>query len=228
MEEWRTFLYPLGFIASLIFGARFLLQWIQSEEAGRSCVNRSFWHLSLAGNCLLALHSFIQIQYPICLAQVCNGLIAWRNLNLMTPRSNQSSFQAVLWGFAALISGVTLAFFLQDFLLNPPQAWFRTPVPPWQSSRSISHSLLWHTLGTIGYLLFSSRFWVQWWISEKSGESRLSASFWWISLFGALLSILYFVKIEDSVNLIGPLIGLPPYVRNLILIYRHPKQEIPE
>ena len=45
-ESWRIFIYPLGFLAPLLFGSRVITQWIYSEYQKESVVTRLFWHLS--------------------------------------------------------------------------------------------------------------------------------------------------------------------------------------
>ena len=218
MEEWRTVLYPLGFLSAIAFGARFLIQWFESERKHETVVPRSFWILSLIGNLLLVLHSLIQVQYPICLVQACNAVISWRNLNLMQAVNKRISFKTVL--LLILLSAVltTGAFFIQDHFIIKTSTWFRTPIAPWQSPHSIDTPLFWHLLGTAAYLIFSSRFWLQWFISEKAQKSELPLSFWWLSLIGALFSIVYFIHLRDLVNLVGPLVGLVPYIRNLMIM----------
>ncbi len=220
MDEWRTFLYPLGFLSALAFGARFIIQWLQSEKAQKSLVTRSFWQLSLLGNILLMMHSFIQIQYHIYIVQVCNAVISWRNLNLMQTKRPPLSLRTVCLLLIGIMLASSLAFAFQDWLLIGEGNWFRIPIAPWQSSSISSVPLFWHILGTLGTLLFSSRFWVQWWFAERAHKSQLPLSFWWLSLIGALLSIAYFIHIDDSVNLVGPLLGLVPYVRNLMLMQK--------
>lgn len=217
MEEWRIILYPLGFLSGLAFGARFIVQWIQSEKQGTSLVSPVFWQLSLIGNLLLALHAFIQVQYPICLVQACSAVISWRNLDLMQKRRLPLSFATTCRIFFSSALLVTVAFGLQGFILEE-SSWLRIPISPWQPLHLRTISPLWHWIGFTGYALFSSRFGVQWWLSERKQESYLPLSFWWISLIGATLSILYFTYIWDVVNLIGPLIGFIPYIRNLMLI----------
>lgn len=220
VDEWRTILYPLGFLSSIAFGARFILQWLQSEKQQKSVVSPSFWYLSLIGNGLLAIHSFVQIQYHICLVQVCNGIISWRNLNLMQSQNQQVTFTTVMKLLGTAFILTSLAFLAQDYLLMREGHWFRTPTAPWQTQALPESSLFWHGLGTLSYLLFSSRFWIQWWLAEKAHSSQLPLSFWWLSLIGAILSIVYFLHIQDMVNLIGPLIGIIPYIRNLMLIQK--------
>jgi lipid-A-disaccharide synthase-like uncharacterized protein len=217
MDEWRTFLYPLGFLSGVAFGARFIIQWLQSEKVQKSIVPRSFWQLSLLGNVLLMLHSLIQVQYHVCLVQGCNIVISWRNLNLMQAQRPVLSFKGVCLLLIGSMLVISLAFVAQDEWLMGEGNWFRIPTAPWQASSAPSVSFFWHIVGTIAYFLFASRFWIQWWMVEKAHVSYLPLSFWWLSLIGALLSIAYFLRINDSVNLMGPLVGIVPYVRNLML-----------
>jgi len=54
VNTWKV----IGLSGSLIFGIRFLLQWIASERAGKSIIPLGFWECSLFGS-LLALSYFI-------------------------------------------------------------------------------------------------------------------------------------------------------------------------
>ena len=215
MDDWRILLYPLGFIPSLAFGLRFLLQWIQSERKGESIVSPLFWYLSIVGNVLFMIHAFIQVQYPICLIQGCNAVLSWRNLNLFhggAEKTSQNSIIAILLSLCGLI---TVAFMFQGH-----EHWMRIPTAPWENITKVRVSLFWHILGSVGFFLFASRFWLQWWMAEKAKKSYLPEAFWWVSVFGALIIITYSIKISDSVNLIAPAIGLIPYLRNLMLIQK--------
>ncbi len=221
MEEWRSLLYPLGFLSSAAFAARFIVQWLESEKAGRSVISRLFWQISLAGNALLMLHSLIQVQYHICIIQGFNAVIAWRNLNFMQTAKKALPFKGVCLILAASWVFLSAAFVLQDWWLGRAFDWFRVPLAPWQSSPAPNAPLIWHLMGFGAFALFSCRFWLQWWCSEKMHSSYFPTSFWWISLFGALASMVYFIRILDFVNLIGPLFGIVPYMRNLILIRKN-------
>lgn len=217
MEEWRSILYPLGFLSSLAFAGRFIIQWMESEKAHKSVVTPLFWQISLIGNLLLLIHSFIQVQFHICIVQGFNAVISWRNLNLMQSNKPILSFQSVSLLLVCSAATISFAFALQDWWLMREFNWFRIPTAPWQSTSAPSASLFWHILGTIAFLLFSSRFWIQWWFAEKAHISYFPVCFWWLSLIGAVLSMAYFLRIHDTVNLIGPLFGFIPYVRNLML-----------
>lgn len=217
MDEWRTLLYPLGFLSSIAFAARFIIQWLQSERAHKSIVPRSFWQISLIGNLLLLLHSFIQIQFHVCIVQGFNAVISWRNLDLMRPKPSSLTIKGVCLLLVGSFVAISLAFAMQDWWLMREGDWFRIPTAPWQTASAPSASIFWHILGTIAFFLFSSRFWIQWWFAEKAQASYFPLCFWWLSLLGAVLSIAYFIRINDLVNLVGPLFGLIPYVRNLML-----------
>lgn len=222
MEYWRELLYPLGFLSALAFTARMLVQWLTSEAKGRSVIMPGFWKLSLLGNILLAVHSFIQVQFHVCAIQMCNAVISWRNLNLMQPPEYQLSFVRTLQILTGVIIATIALFMLQGHFMNNSDEWFRIPIAPWQSKGHSQLTLAWHLLGFLGLALFSSRFWVQWWCAEIHRESYLSAGFWWVSLIGEGICLVYFLRIHDAVNFIGPAFAMIPYIRNLMLIYRKP------
>lgn len=211
LDSLRPSLYYLGFVANLLFGLRFFWQWIQSEKQGKSVVPTSFWMTSLLGNGLMALHGWIQLQFPICLIQVLNLAIAWRNLNLKSSRP--AALKPFLWIMGAAVSGITLLFLLQNHSLG-----MRPPVLPWSGEQASSFSWVWHLLGILGMALFAIRFWVQWYLAEKGKKSVLGPSFWWLSCVGGSLSLLYFIRLHDVVNMIGYSLGLVPYIRNLMLL----------
>lgn len=220
-DLWREWLYPLGFLSAGAFSGRMLLQWVSSEAKGRSTVMPAFWILSLIGNILLAAHSFIQIQIHVCLIQACNGVISWRNLNLMQPKESQVTLQTTLLAMAGAVLSVIGAFWIQShYLMEDTSAWFRIPSTPWQSSTGTNISIAWHLIGFFGLALFASRFWIQWLGAEIHKKSYLSGSFWWASLIGDLVCTIYFFAIGDPVNYLGPLFGLVVYTRNLMLIHK--------
>ncbi len=222
IEVWRELLYPFGFLSHIAFTARFILQWISSERQGRSVVTRAFWQISLAGNLLLYAHSLIQMQFHVCLVQGFNGVLSWRNLDLMRPEGPKAAFRLVpyLLGISALVT--VGAFIFQDWLFGGAMNWFRVPSFFQSSAQSVEAG--WHVMGFVGLVLFNSRFWVQWLMSERLGMSTLNALFWWLSLTGALLSAVYFFHIGDRVNLLGFLVGMVPYLRNLMLLSKKREQ----
>jgi lipid-A-disaccharide synthase-like uncharacterized protein len=72
----------LGVSGQAVFSARFLLQWIASERAGRSIVPRGFWYLSLLGSALLLAYAVHQRDPVFVLGQGAGIAIYFRNLFL--------------------------------------------------------------------------------------------------------------------------------------------------
>ncbi|PYL03817.1 MAG: hypothetical protein DME31_05420 [Verrucomicrobia bacterium] len=73
-------------------------------------------------------------------------------------------------------------------------------------------------LGFIGNALFSMRFLVQWFASERQGESVIPVSFWYWSIAGSALMCLYFIFRRDPVGILAYLPNSLIYIRNLMLI----------
>ena len=219
LDDWRTLLYyPLGILPSLFFSLRFLIQWIRSEKLQQSTIMPLFWKLSLVGNTLLCTHYFIQLQYPFALIQALNGLIAWRNLNLMQTEHPPTSLKKTICLMLACLAAITGLYALQLTWLGQDK---------WVGAAAAAHAKkalilpLWlHIAGIGGQLLFASRFWIQWWLAEKQHRSELTAAFWWISLAGTMLSLTYFIAIQDPVSILHNSFGMIPYFRNLVLIRR--------
>jgi lipid-A-disaccharide synthase-like uncharacterized protein len=82
-------------------------------------------------------------------------------------------------------------------------------------------NLAWVVVGFLGQICFSGRMLVQWIASEKQGRSVVPVVFWWMSLLGASMLLVYFVWRKDIVGVLGQSTGLAIYLRNLKLIYGH-------
>lgn len=80
--------------------------------------------------------------------------------------------------------------------------------------------LAWVALGLGGQLLFTCRMLVQWVTSEKNQRSVVPESFWWMSLAGATMLLVYFIWRRDIVGILGQATGWIIYIRNLVLIRR--------
>jgi lipid-A-disaccharide synthase-like uncharacterized protein len=81
-------------------------------------------------------------------------------------------------------------------------------------------SLVWIVIGVTGQLAFFSRFLVQWLASEKAGESYIPMSFWYLSLIGSLILLVYAVHRQEPIFLLGYLPNSVVYIRNIMLIKR--------
>jgi lipid-A-disaccharide synthase-like uncharacterized protein len=79
---------------------------------------------------------------------------------------------------------------------------------------------VWVTLGFLGQVLFTGRMVVQWLVSEKHKKSTVPPIFWWMSLIGSTMLMVYFLWRKDPIGLLGQSFGWFIYMRNLWLIYR--------
>lgn len=220
-DEWRMWLYPLGLLPQMLFTLRFLVQWLMSERRGESTVPPSFWRLSLVGHSLMVVHACLQMQFHLSIVQGWNGVIAWRNLDLMGQRRYSMLAGIILLPVIAI--AITL-FFLWQAPIGL-DAWFRSPIFPGKGEGPLL-SWGWHLFGTAGIILFSSRFWVQWWQAERSQRSSLGLAFWWITCTGNAMMLLYFWQLGDPINAAAPLLAMAPTVRNLILLHRMGAKEV--
>jgi len=81
--------------------------------------------------------------------------------------------------------------------------------------------VLWVAVGILGQVLFTGRMLVQWLASEKEKASVVPPVFWWMSLVGSTMLLVYFLWREDPVGVLGQAFGWFIYIRNLWLIYRN-------
>ena len=81
-------------------------------------------------------------------------------------------------------------------------------------------STFWLILGLSAQAMFSARFLVQWIASEKAGKSVVPILFWYLSIVGSALLLLYAIYRRDPVFILGQSFGIFIYSRNLYLIYR--------
>ncbi len=98
----------------------------------------------------------------------------------------------------------------------------RTQQKWWSSVLNITSpvGVVWVGLGLLGQVLFTGRMLVQWAASEKSKRSVVPVAFWWMSLAGATMLLVYFIWRRDVVGILGQATGWGIYVRNLVLISR--------
>ena len=78
----------------------------------------------------------------------------------------------------------------------------------------------WAFVGLAGQALFTGRFLVQWLASEKKKESVMPIAFWYFSILGGSISLIYALAIGSLPFTLGQATGLIIYARNLQLIRR--------
>lgn len=84
VATWTEFWWvAFGLGGQLLFTARFLVQWIASERAGRSTVPVAFWYFSLGGGLVLFAYAVHRVDPVFILGQSLGVFIYSRNLYLI-------------------------------------------------------------------------------------------------------------------------------------------------
>jgi len=78
-DFWLAF----GLVAQLAFAARFLIQWIMSERAGKSVVPMAFWFFSVAGGTMTLIYGLVKREPIIIFGQLLSNIIYVRNIMLI-------------------------------------------------------------------------------------------------------------------------------------------------
>jgi lipid-A-disaccharide synthase-like uncharacterized protein len=82
----------------------------------------------------------------------------------------------------------------------------------------------WVALGFVAQAFFTMRFVVQWIASERARRSVIPVAFWFFSIGGGALLLVYALYRRDPVFIAGQALGLVVYLRNLYFIAIHRRQ----
>ena len=84
VESWFEFWWVVfGVGGQLMFSARFIVQWIASERAGRSLIPIAFWYFSIAGGLILFTYAVYRGDPVFIMGQSIGLFIFIRNLWLI-------------------------------------------------------------------------------------------------------------------------------------------------
>ena len=83
--------------------------------------------------------------------------------------------------------------------------------------------LWWLGLGLVAQAAFFGRWVIQWVASERRRESVMPVLFWWCSLIGATMLLIYFVGRREPIGVLGQTVGWIVYSRNLYFIKVRPR-----
>lgn len=84
VDSWAEFTWVMvGLGGQMAFTARFLVQWIASERAGRSTVPVAFWYFSIVGGTVLLSYAIYRGDPVFILGQSMGVVIYTRNLWLI-------------------------------------------------------------------------------------------------------------------------------------------------
>jgi len=76
---------------------------------------------------------------------------------------------------------------------------------------------VWVIFGLCAQLIFGARFYLQWIVSERRGESYIPLAFWYLSIVGGVMLFMYSVHERALPFAIGQATGVFVYVRNIML-----------
>lgn len=85
----------------------------------------------------------------------------------------------------------------------------------------------WLALGLAGQIVFTGRFLLQWLYSEKRGESLIPMTFWYASIIGGAVLLVYAIHLRDPVFITGQVFGVVIYLRNVQLRLREARKPVP-
>jgi lipid-A-disaccharide synthase-like uncharacterized protein len=190
----------VGWLGQACYFGRFLLQWLASERAQKIVVPAAFWWMSLLGSVCATAYAFVQHNLFFMAGPCINFFLFVRNLWLARTGQPLESRVFVPFAVGVLTLAVTVALWSWDF----------------------SQPLPWILVGGCGTVLWSIRFPVQWWIAERRGHATLPPLFFWISLVGSCLLLVYAFRTGKPIFIAGMALGPFLYGRGLVLCYRKP------
>ena len=79
----------------------------------------------------------------------------------------------------------------------------------------------WLAFGLVAQLFFTARFLVQWIASERAGNSVVPMAFWFFSMGGGLMTLIYGLAKREPVIIIGQGLATLIYIRNIMLIMKN-------
>ena len=83
----------------------------------------------------------------------------------------------------------------------------------------------WLAFGIVAQLIFTARFLVQWIASERAGRSTVPLAFWILSIVGGMMTLVYGIERREAVIIMGQVLAVFIYIRNLMLIFRNRKRQ---
>ncbi len=79
----------------------------------------------------------------------------------------------------------------------------------------LTSEFFWLFVGFFGQFVFFLRFILQWWASEKEKKVVIPKGFWYLSIAGTIVILIYSIHIHDIVFITAQILSLGIYVRNL-------------
>ena len=197
--RWLTF-ERIGWVGNCCFFGRWVVQWLAAERSGSSRAPELFWIASLVGTMLVGAYAAHRGQAVLVAGFVTNGAIYLRNLQIVRSHGRTRPFAMRPTSAVAVLAGVILV-----------------AVAVHEEAQLAAAGFLWMTCAVVGQGMWSGRFVLQWWCSERAGESYFPVTFWGLSLAGNLLLLAYALHLGDAVLITGLAPGPLMQLRNLLI-----------
>jgi len=213
MNDWLVI--ALGLFAQALFTGRFFIQWLTTEKQKKSVVPEAFWYMSIAGGTLLYIYTYIQNDPVYMFGLGLNLAIYVRNI-IFIRKEKEHTLTMVTYFWYVFLS-VSLGLFLYSLYSLGHAIINHEDVIDHEESLAII------IFGLIGQFLFTGRFIVQWLATEINKKSTVPISFWYLSLSGGLILLVYEALRQDPVLVLAQSTGSIVYIRNLYFIYKGKK-----
>jgi lipid-A-disaccharide synthase-like uncharacterized protein len=196
-------IFALGFIGQAFFFSRTLIQWLMSEHSKKVVSPTIFWILSLIGSCIFFFYGWLRSDFSIILGQSITYFIYIWNLYIKG-----------VWGkipvlFRVLLYALPVVVLI--YLIEDAGPFFRS----FLNNKDIPLWLV--ILGSVGQVTFTLRFVYQWYYSYRKKLSLLPAGFWYFSLVGSSIILIYAIIRRDPVLILSQAFGFVVYVRNIMI-----------
>lgn len=195
----------LGFMSQALFGLRLLVQLWHSENSKSDEVPLIFWNISLWAALLYLLYGVLRQDIIIVIGQTITYFIYIRNVHLL-GRWSEYPIEARI--FYILIPFILVLYFLssvETLIFNITNQYIIL-------------------VGFLGQLLMNARFVLQWMYAEKKGVSAFPLAFWYISIIGSFMLLIYGIWHPkygyDPVIILAQLMGLGVYLRTVYQVLK--------
>jgi lipid-A-disaccharide synthase-like uncharacterized protein len=190
----------LGFFSQGLFGLRLLIQLWHTEKHKTTQAPLLYWYTSLWAALLYLLYGVIRQDVVIIIGQVITYFIYIRNIQLQGRWNSVPILLRLFYVIMPVIMLVVFAFSMTNI-----------------SMISLSSAIFW--IGFVGQLMMNMRFVIQWIYAERMNTAVFSIFFWYVSIVGSMLLIIYGcwhpLHGFDPVIILSQLLAMLVYVRSV-------------
>lgn len=195
----------LGFLSQGLFGVRLLVQLWHTERFKSTTAPPLYWFISLWAALLYLFYGVLRQDVVIVIGQLITYFIYIRNVQLQGKWSVFPIYVRLFYGVIPFLILVWFALTYETLTLS-----------------SLNNPIL--LLGFSGQLIMNARFVMQWIYAEKAHSAAFPIFFWYISIAGSFMLIIYGcwhpLHGFDPVIIVSQLLAMIVYVRSVYLQQR--------